>query len=40
LYHKSASSSFGSYSAHLLWVERRLKLVTLERMPDCTNGGA
>src|SRR5882762_8109393 len=41
LYHKSASSSPGSYSAPLrLCAERRLDLVTLERMTDCTSGGA
>jgi hypothetical protein len=41
LYHKSASSSSGSYSAHLrLCAERRLDLVTLERMTGCTSGGA
>jgi len=41
LYHKFASSFPGSYSAYLrLCAERRLDLVTLERMPDCTSGGA
>src|ERR1700720_4904293 len=41
LYHKSASSSPGSYSAHRrLCAERRLDLVTLERMTDCTSGSA
>jgi hypothetical protein len=40
LYHKSASSSPGSYSAHLRLCAERLDLVTLERMTDCTSGGA